>query len=192
MKTQSAKEPNKLKKGRLRAGKVKCRRCKNPWHRQKGEEFRICERCRTHCARCDCKLTEDNQCKSVVRYSRYYCMLCIAERKGHYKKDSQRDYKLLNNYGITVNEYEAILVDQGEVCWICQNPPKNKRLAVDHKHKSGERRRNPREKRSRVRGLLCWHCNAALGKFKDDSNIMRRAAEYVDTCPAQEILKGTK
>jgi hypothetical protein len=43
------------------------------------------------------------------------------------------------------------------------------RLAVDHDHKTGK-----------VRKLLCHNCNRALGLFKDNSELMRKAASYVE------------
>ncbi len=184
-------EPKHLKKARTRAGNRKCSRCKIVFYRNKGEIFTICSKCRAHCKRCDVELTEETHCRTGSRRNQYYCKVCVAEVVRNSRGNAgfkQRDYDLLRNYGITVNEYEVILKEQGGVCWICQNPPKNNRLSVDHKHEKGERRRGPREKRSRVRGLLCWHCNAALGKFKDDPKLMRKAAEYIDTYPAQKVL----
>ncbi|WP_346428904.1 endonuclease domain-containing protein [Streptomyces sp. WAC 01529] len=40
---------------------------------------------------------------------------------------------------------------------------------VDHRHEAG-----------RVRGVLCFSCDAALGQFKDRPDAMRRAAAYVE------------
>jgi len=40
---------------------------------------------------------------------------------------------------------------------------------VDHDHVT-----------NKVRGLLCHHCNTALGKFKDDINIMKQAIKYLE------------
>jgi Recombination endonuclease VII. len=50
--------------------------------------------------------------------------------------------------------YERLLAEQGGVCAICGNPPKTRRLHVDHDHKTG-----------RVRGLLCYRCNRLLASY---------------------------
>lgn len=185
------KEPKHLKRARARAGKRKCRRCKEVFYRAKGEIFTICLRCREHCARCDTLLTEKNKDLSASRLQNYLCKKCTAEMVRNTRdKTKQRDYDLLRNYGITVNEYEAMLNDQNGVCWICEKPPAKVRLSVDHLHEKGERRRNPKLIRKRVRGLLCWQCNQALGKFRDNPDFLRKAADYLEACPAQRVLKG--
>lgn len=71
----------------------------------------------------------------------------------------------LARFSLTVEDYEAILADQGGVCAICDRPPGRKRLHVDHDHTChpyGEACRNC------VRGLLCYPCNRYLGSIKDD------------------------
>lgn len=43
--------------------------------------------------------------------------------------------RLIKAYGITLEEYEQMLADQGGVCKICGNPPKKNRLSTDHDHR---------------------------------------------------------
>ena len=64
--------------------------------------------------------------------------------------------------------YERQLAKQGGGCALCGQPPKVRRLNVDHHHGSGE-----------VRGLLCARCNRGLGWFRDDPARLYRAAAYL-------------
>lgn len=61
---------------------------------------------------------------------------------------------------------------QGGVCAICGNGAEDTQhglLHVDHCHDKGH-----------VRGLLCSPCNLALGLFRDNPALLRRAAEYLE------------
>ena len=50
-------------------------------------------------------------------------------------KNHTADLRLRRTFGITLDEYNVRLADQGGVCKICGRPPGTKRLAVDHDHK---------------------------------------------------------
>lgn len=65
--------------------------------------------------------------------------------------------------------YNDLLHRQGGICAICGSPPGSKRLAIDHDHKT-----------DKVRGLLCFRCNVAVGFLRDDPELMFSAAEYVN------------
>ncbi|MEU0449808.1 endonuclease VII domain-containing protein [Streptomyces tendae] len=77
-----------------------------------------------------------------------------------------RQDHLKRNYGLTEAERDQLIADQGGVCCICLAAPA---AHVDHCHETG-----------RVRGVLCFSCNAALGQFKDRPDAIRRAAAYVE------------
>jgi hypothetical protein len=47
----------------------------------------------------------------------------------------QRDRRLRRTYGISDEEYEALLQKQGGVCAICGTTPKKYRLSTDHDHR---------------------------------------------------------
>lgn len=86
------------------------------------------------------------------------------------RKAQQRAYYLGRKYGITLEEYETLLEDQGGVCAICRRPPREDiSLHVDHDHVTGARR-----------GLLCFRCNNSLGDLEDDPDLLRTAAAYLD------------
>jgi hypothetical protein len=89
---------------------------------------------------------------------------------GAYAASSRRSH-LKRTFGITPEEYEARLAEQGGGCAVCGRPPKaGKSLHVDHDHDTGY-----------VRGLLCFSCNAALGHFQDDLERIDAALIYVAT-----------
>jgi hypothetical protein len=81
-----------------------------------------------------------------------------------------RNNQLKQKYGITLAEYNQMLFDQNGCCAICgeHHTIKNKTLHVDHCHTTGK-----------VRGLLCQHCNTAIGKFKDDIKLLKNAIKYL-------------
>jgi hypothetical protein len=88
-----------------------------------------------------------------------------------------RNKQLLWTFGITLEQYEQMLADQGGVCAVCGKTeteihPQSKRvrnLNVDHCHDTGH-----------VRGLLCNSCNRGIGLLKDDPTILRRALNYLE------------
>jgi hypothetical protein len=73
-------------------------------------------------------------------------------------------------YGLTIAEYDAMVVAQGGRCAICgaDNPRGVGRWPVDHCSKTGK-----------VRRLLCNGCNPGLGFFKHDVDLLQRAIDYL-------------
>ncbi len=67
---------------------------------------------------------------------------------------------------MTVADLDAMLLAQHGVCAICQTAPA---AHVDHDHQT-----------DKVRRLLCFRCNAALGQLGDDPLVVRRAARYLE------------
>lgn len=53
-------------------------------------------------------------------------------------------------------------------CPLCKDIVDGKYLRLDHCHKTG-----------RIRGWLCDNCNTALGKFKDSSEVLQRAIDWL-------------
>lgn len=78
---------------------------------------------------------------------------------------------LVRTYGITLDEYNALLAEQGGGCASCGALPlaSGRRMPVDHCHVTG-----------RVRGILCTSCNITLGRFNDNPTTLRRLADYID------------
>jgi hypothetical protein len=80
-------------------------------------------------------------------------------------------WHLKRYYGMTVEEYDAMLTSQGNCCATClgTQPGGNGRWHVDHCHDT-----------NRIRGLLCWPCNAVLGNAKNNPETLRRMASYLE------------
>lgn len=77
--------------------------------------------------------------------------------------------KLMRAYGISLETYRLMVAAQGGCCACCGEPPAGKRrLFVDHDHVTG-----------RVRALLCHHCNAGIGCFREDPARLKLAIEYI-------------
>lgn len=103
----------------------------------------------------------------------YRCKPC--HKKG-INKDKAKSNKLLNNYGITLEEYKQVSSWWDNKCAICEqietivdkrsNTPRE--LAVDHDHKDGT-----------IRGVLCSKCNRGLGMFNDNKELLVKAARYL-------------
>lgn len=97
------------------------------------------------------------QCKTCLRGTgllRYYTV--------------GRDNYLRRRYGITLDEYEALLEGQGNCCAVCGRT-QDINYSVDHSHTTGE-----------VRGLLCTACNRGIGMLQDDPELLRKAANYLE------------
>jgi hypothetical protein len=81
----------------------------------------------------------------------------------------RRNNLLKTKYGISFEDYKAMLARQNGVCAICNKPPGPTRLSVDHDHVTRA-----------VRQLLCVKCNAGLGCFDDDPDLLRAAIAYLE------------
>ena len=100
--------------------------------------------------------------------------------------------RALRWYGITADDYAAILNQQKGGCAICGTPPKTRRLGVDHAHVKQDKKHGGMECRDRVRGLLCHRCNTGLQHFKDNPDILAQAIKYLRKLPAQKVLRSMK
>ena len=72
-----------------------------------------------------------------------------------------REYHLRARYGITTAEVDLMIAAQGGTCAVCPGKPEH----VDHDHKT-----------DKVRGILCFNCNQALGNVRDNPEVLRELA----------------
>lgn len=83
--------------------------------------------------------------------------------------------EIARNFGLTVQQYQQMIVDQENKCAICRNLETRKNrsgniaaLCVDHDHTT-----------NKVRALLCHSCNTGIGKFKDNIDLLQSAITYL-------------
>lgn len=86
----------------------------------------------------------------------------------------------LKRYGVTFEQYDALLAQQGGGCAICggTKPYGRGRFHVDHDHGCCAGQYSCGQC---VRGLLCGRCNPGLGAFQDSPDLLVAAAAYLKT-----------
>ena len=97
-------------------------------------------------------------------------------------KENIKNKRLLTNYGISPEWYEIKIVEQKNKCAICGSEDPHspwKIFAIDHCHATGK-----------VRGLLCHKCNTGLGQFRDNPQLLTKAADYLIKHQAQNAEIG--
>jgi len=132
-----------------------------------------CKECRSEK---DKPYREQNKLKAR-EYRRTHKKIIAEQRKRRYlaNLEKHKDQQLKRAFGITLEEYDALLLKQKGVCMICGKPESKRKLSVDHDHKTG-----------RVRGLLCNHCNRLLGDAYDNIKILQSAISYLQLAQVQK------
>lgn len=84
-------------------------------------------------------------------------------------KLANKNVLLRQNYGITLDDRNNMIAEQGGKCAICKNDlSEGRHVHVDHDHIT-----------EKVRGILCSNCNIGLGNFKDNPTTLFLAIEYL-------------
>ena len=95
-----------------------------------------------------------------------------ATRRTRLKANPEKEQssRLVRRYGITLDQKKKMLDNQGYKCPLCQRHENvlARSLMVDHCHTTGK-----------VRELLCFNCNSALGHLKEDIETAKRLVEYI-------------
>lgn len=112
-----------------------------------------------------------SMCRSCTneRGREYYKKRIAAGTYKKYKYD-RREYYFRKKYGLSVKEYEEILVAQNSKCAIClvKLQARGSGTHLDHCHKTGN-----------IRAFLCTNCNRGLGHFKDSIESLESAITYL-------------
>ena len=102
------------------------------------------------------------------------CKECTKARVSASHKanpDKKRDRHLRRNYGITLAEFNRMVLAQGSKCACCGTDKpggKHNQWCVDHDHVTGA-----------VRELLCKDCNIVLGIIEDSPEHLQRLLQYI-------------
>ena len=119
------------------------------------------------------------RCGGTLRYVVSSNCADLKCRRGYEKLYREKDpqaIKIRNRkrkmgyYGLTCEDYDAIMLKQVGVCAICKERCiTGKELAIDHDHSTNV-----------VRGLLCNKCNQGIGFFNDNIHLLTEAINYLN------------
>lgn len=136
-----------------------------------------CSEGELYCGRCNLNKSSDEFAPSN-RQSGRYCRDCNQAYKKEWDAKNRdrrsastrkaRAKKKLVEYKAPSDDFDALLVEQGGACAICKGDNNGKSFHIDHDHVT-----------NLYRGLLCNGCNAGLGHFKDNRDLLFEAAYYL-------------
>ncbi len=111
-------------------------------------------------------------CKKKMRDANIENRRVAARNSWHKHKAKyrprKRAHRLRSEFGLSLAEYDQMFEMQDGNCKICGLPEINKRLAVDHCHKT-----------DKIRGLLCGRCNTTLGRVEENTETLWNMIEYL-------------
>jgi len=133
-------------------------------------------KCRT-CTKCKAEKPVDQFYKRTDRpnHLKSECKVCRAARsktntennRGNIEWHRRRRHeKFVYLYGITLEEYNAMVFQQHGLCKCCGNTADP--LCVDHDHSTGK-----------VRALLCSNCNTAMGLINESAKRCEQLLAYI-------------
>lgn len=134
----------------------------------------------------DCKVVKprDDYYKNRASSSGYqsYCKECSKARCTKWQRskgrvDYMKLYHIKRAYGLSFEEYDAMVERQNGACAICHEKPKS--FHTDHCHDTG-----------RVRGLLCAKCNLGISHFDGKPDWLAGALKYLGQPQQLSIFNG--
>ncbi len=102
------------------------------------------------------------------------CHACYAKQRAAYRRTKSPNWYRMKNlkklYGLTIEDFDDMLVEQKGACRVCAGPSLGRGVYhVDHDHETG-----------RIRGLLCHKCNVALGMVRDSTDHLKALITYLE------------
>lgn len=81
-------------------------------------------------------------------------------------------------WNLSEEQHSRLFKNQNGVCAICKEACKTRKiLAIDHDHSNGM-----------MRGLLCMRCNTGLGYFRDNTDLLSEAIDYLNAYQCQKAI----
>ena len=121
-----------------------------------------------------------SRCGEKPKVKSSWCQDCSNEyERGRWatlSKSARIGKWLKHKYGLTFEDFMEMYEEQEGSCAVCDisiywedSPNTHQKACVDHCHDTGK-----------VRGLLCNHCNRALGLLKENKETLNRMLEYIE------------
>ena len=125
-----------------------------------------------YCKSCQKSYSQERYAKNPQKYKDQHAKWAVLYKKNNPQKN--REVSLRSVFGITIEDYDRMFLEQNGVCLICKKPEtviargKIRNLSIDHDHITGK-----------IRGLLCNGHNTGLGKFDDSVELLEEAIRYL-------------
>ena len=98
------------------------------------------------------------------------CVDCKRDVDRTSNVKASKRYRVKKEYGLTTEQVDQMMIMQDSRCGICKDVFNDTHhTQIDHCHTTGK-----------VRGLLCINCNWLLGKSRDNPELLREAANYIE------------
>jgi len=106
---------------------------------------------------------------------------CEKQKPYNWSGLEREDAIIRRQYGISMEQFDALLEFQGGKCALCSKPidELRRRMNIDHDHKNGK-----------VRGILCSGCNTGLGQLGDNVEGLKKALYYLENTPFDEYANA--
>ena len=124
-----------------------------------------------------------SRCKKIKPVNNFHANSRIKSGLNSWCKNCRREYQqscgkrpdlqqhklgLKCLYNMTVEQYNQMLAEQNGVCFFCKKPELDRRLSVDHNHKT-----------DKIRSLLCRQCNFLVGHVENNIDLVKQILKYI-------------
>jgi hypothetical protein len=105
-----------------------------------------------------------SDCLSYLPDSEFGRAVRVPDGLSRFCRTCARAKNVRKKYGLTLNQAEKMWASPCDICGFFESGE----MVIDHSHGTG-----------RVRGTLCHPCNVSIGHFKDDPDLLDKAARYL-------------